>query len=319
MKEELNEIIEYIKQWLEIDPKAYNDSQESLALNINKNLGKLINLMFLPTDTSETDEENKSINISVNYNDFEEEFIVVYIYVIALIIVSVKTDESLNKILQYDDDDVLKNVEEIFGFDLAVELSLASSTLLSSMSTNNILIFTSSMKVLFDNLEGLRILLGIDDEYFYGITLATLQYKIENLKTPRLLPEYSEGENSKNKLTEDAIEITLGVKLDKRFTNPTPWFTLQLDEKKKPIVFKKSNVYLSFLSSMKYVNDTYGFDNIELMVDSKAKDILLKNSVMFIKDDDIIENIAPGYYPILIPQKAKVTCIDDFLDIINKK
>jgi hypothetical protein len=230
------------------------------------------------------------------------------IYVNLVLVTSHKSD--LGDLQLIKSTHITDNVE--FSFDISILNILMNSVgaLTEGITFENKLLFNAAIKLI---LKLIKSILNI-----YKIDFVTFLNDVEDAVFDMLIIKDAEYiDIPSNKLQtqfKGKKSISMNVKVDKRKKSPFVGFNVILDNKNT--LFKNTSPYRAFLEAVQYVNEETEFKDVKFLMDIKTKTFINNYSIMFIKENILVENMERGFYPILTPKG--VTDIEGFLEALTK-
>ena len=301
MSNRKKEIVNIIKDLSDKDQAhLLLEPYEIAAVRILKTTGEISYRMMSPDGKTSDDE------IMIEYSLIRPYIVNLYIDLVLIV-----GYVGVGDFTDMDMSGKLKKIKDTFGLKLVVLMQNTVGAMLEGLEKENSVLFGAALKILHAFIFSILDMYNVPEDDFYidveDSVYTTLTEGIKNssiLSASKLKLEFK-GERS----------VTLSVKIDKRKTLPFVGFIVTI-ESNKSIVFKGSSPYKVFLQVSTYIDEVTNFRDIGFRMDLRTRHFLNKYSIMYAKEDQLIEKMSSGFYPVLVPKGA--TNIEEFLDALTK-
>jgi hypothetical protein len=301
MNDRLNEIFEIIYDLGEFDNEhLLLEPYELATIRIIKVSGELSYNLFSPDEF--TSDEN---DIKINYSSIKNYLI--QLFIDSILVVRHVGGEEFNKTMTTN---TIAGFKGTFGLEMVNTLQRTVGALSEGIAENSPKLFGAASKLLNAYIFSILDLYNIPTETFYDdvedyvINELLLSSNEFIIKASNKLKTQFKGKNF----------ITFNVKIDRRKKNSFVGFKVTV--KDKTILFSNTSPYKAFLEAVQYVNEQTEFKDIKFLMDLKTKAFINNYSIMFVKENILVENMQKGFYPILAPKG--VTDIEGFLEALTK-
>ena len=273
---------------------------EIASVRITKTMGDLSYAMLSPLDMVGKDE------VQVNYSAIKPYVTQLYVDIVLITkYVGVEDFSSLKM------GKTLASLKDAFGLKLASLLQNTVSALMDGLEKENPTLFGAALRLLHSFVMGLLEMYNVPKEDFYDsveeYVYFTLADEAEDITANAAFVLKADFKGK--------TPITLSVKIDRRKKSPFSGFRVTVGNK-DTILFDGNTPFKAFLNAAQYINEHTKFKDIKFHLDLKTKSFLNRYSIMFAKEDQLVNKMQDGFYPVLVPKN--VTDMEGFLDILTK-
>ena len=301
MKNRVEDLVEVISDLSEQDEMhLLLEPYEVAALRILKTTGNMSFSMLSPEGRTEEEE------IMIEYSHVQPYLLQLYID-----IVLITKYVGVNDFTKMDLSGRMKDLKKTFGLKLVVLLQNTIGALLEGLEKENAVLFGASLKLLHAFIFSILDMYNVPEDDFYDdveeyvyLTLAENSKEYVALSTNKLKMQFK-GTRS----------VTINVKIDKRRRNPFAGFRITIGDN-KTMIFSEGSPYKAFLSAAHYINEITDFKDVKFRMDIKTKAFLNNYSIMYAREDVLIDDMESGFYPVLVPKG--VTDMEGFLEALTK-
>ena len=301
MKNRIEDLVEIIHDLSEQDEMhLLLEPYEVAALRILKTTGNMSFSMLSPEGKTDGNE------IMIEYTHIQPYLLQLYVD-----IVLITKYVGVNDFTEMDLSGRMKDLKDTFGLKLVVLMQNTIGALLEGLEKENAVLFGASLKLLHAFVFSILDMYNVPEDHFYDSVEEHVYFTLaENSK------DYVELSTNKLKMQfKGDYPVTLSVKIDKRKRVHFDGFRVTLGDK-TTVVFKNASPYKAFLEATNYINDNTLFKDVKFHMDIKTKVFLNNYSIMYAKEDQLVEKMEEGFYPVLVPKG--VTDMSGFLDALTK-
>lgn len=302
MKSRHEEILDIIKDLGEFDNEhVLLEPYELATVRLIKVSGELSYYLFASEEDSDDDN-----NININYSEIKPYLIQMYIDTV-LVVQHVGAND-FNKLTTTT---IIPQFKGMFGLDMINMLVKTIGALTEGIAEEQPKLFGAAVKLLNAFIHSLLELYDMPIDTFYDdieeYVFNELAIKTDNYIVPAI--------NKLKTQFKGKTPITIFAKMDRRKTSPFVGFNVTLSNGES-IMFKGTTPYKAFLGATRFLNEKTKFRDVKFHMDIKTKSFLNRYLIMFVRETELIENMADGFYPVLVPKGTKD--IDGFLEALIK-
>lgn len=301
MKNRVEDLVEIIHDLTEHDEAhLLLEPYEIAALRILRTTGNMSFSMLSPDGKTNGDE------IMIEYTHVQPYLLQLYID-----IVLITKYVGVNDFTQMDLSGRMKDLKNSFGLKLVVLMQNTIGALLEGLEKENAILFGASLKLLHAFVFSILDMYNVPEDDFYDSVEEHVYFTLAEQSKEYVIP-------TANKLKthfRGTRPVTISVKIDKRKRIPFDGFRVTIGDDVTRM-FKNASPYKAFLEAANYINDSTLFENVKFHMDIKTKTFLNSYSIMYAKGDQLIDEMAEGFYPVLVPKG--VTDMAGFLDALTK-
>lgn len=297
MKDRVNELITIIQDLSEKNEKhPFLRKHEFSAVKILKIVGELSFNMFIPSD---------SINdkVRIDYSSIKKHLVELYIDIVLINTYLGSVNISSLKLSGR-----MENLEELFGIRVTLLLQNSVVAMLNSVERDDMPLFEESLKLVHSLILGVLHMYRVEESSFYD----DVEEHVFEILSQNALSYYSLTANKLKKEFNGKKLVVIDVKMDRRRKNPFIGFISII--KKEKVEFLSETPYKAFLDLTNYINESTKYKDVKLVINAKTKSFLNRYSIMYAKEDKLVDTMDEGFYPVLVPKG--VTDVEGFLAVL---